>query len=407
MNETTFIAGDRCGAYTIVRLIGRGRTAEVYEAAPSVTSEAAEPSVAIRCLKPEHAGRARLIRRMLEERAILADAKHTNVAAVLGEGEHRGAPFTVLEFVPGRTLRERLDAERAPLTLPVALCFVRQIADGAAAIHAAGAAHGDLRPESILLTDIDEVKLCDLGPSVPICAPDPGNVSADIRAVGLILAEMLAGRRLDAASLGEALAEAPAYARELIEKAVLADPGSGFASMTDFSDAVNEAWNQLLQDNRAGVELRKALDMLAGVIEAINGAPSERGAAVPAAPAVTAAMKAAKDAMAATTLPAAPPSDDDEEEDEDTDVDIRRDALLGLDDGPTVIDDETDELVRHASNDLAALLKGVLDAAQDLALDATEEPPPASGATSGPASGSTSGPASGPTSAQSVKAKRG
>jgi tRNA A-37 threonylcarbamoyl transferase component Bud32 len=344
MNESSFKTGDRFGAYTIVRLIGRGRTAEVYEA----TREGLEKSVAVRCLRREHAASARFMRRMIEEASIFTDIRHTNVVAALDGGTHDGVPFSVLELVSGKTLRERLDAERGPLSMPIALCFVRQIADGAAALHAAGVVHGDLRPESIRLTDIDEVKLCDLGPGAPLKSPERGDPGADMRGVGLILAEMLVGRPVAAASLEEAIAPLPSYAQRLIEKAVAPEPGGGFASMTDLSDAINDAWNRLLQENRAGVELRRALDMLAGVIGAMGGAQGERKAR-------------SQDAAAGY----------EEEEDEDTDVDLRRPSLI--EDEATIEEPAAEDLLQDGSNDLAALLKSVLDAARDLALEGSDE----------------------------------
>lgn len=274
MNERAFNAGDRCGAYRIVRFIGRGRAAEVYEAVHIETGQAA----ALRRARADLAHDEQLQRRLLKEAEVLRKARHANVASVLAAGVHEGVPFTALEYVDGRTLRERLDEMAGPISLPVALCFAKQIADAAAAIHAAGSAHGDLRAESVRLTALDEVKLCDLGPEAPLSPPEKGDIRGDIRAVGLLVGEMLVGRPVSARSLGADLSRAPGPLRDLVQRAVFGDLEGGFASMEEVSVALDDAWSRFLEGTRSDRGgLRRALDALAGALQSIAKAPNEDG----------------------------------------------------------------------------------------------------------------------------------
>lgn len=274
MSKNSLQAGDLCGAYRILRLRGQGRTTEVYDAAHIETGH---PAV-IRRLLPAHAESEAMRQRMLDEAAVLKKAAHLNVAAVYEVGEREGAPFVALERVEGKTLRERLKLLGGPATSAVALCFVKQIADGAAALHAAGAAHGDLRAESVRLTEIDEVKLCDLGPGAPLTSPDRGDVRADIRALGLLFAEMLAGCPVNASSIDKALAGTSPHLRKLIQRAVSGKKTDGFSSMTEVSEALEETWAHLLQETRSSAGLKRALAQLSDAIKSMDkseGADSE------------------------------------------------------------------------------------------------------------------------------------
>lgn len=276
MNKNTLRAGDLCGAYRVLRLRGGGRSAEVYDA---VHAETGQPAVIRRPL-PTHAESDAMRQRIVEEAAVLKKAAHANVAAVLEVGEREGVPFAALERVEGKTLRERLKSLGGPATPAVALCFVKQIADGSAALHAAGAAHGDLRAESIRLTEIDEVKLCDLGPGAPLSSPERGDVAADIRALGLLFAEMLAGCPVTAASIGDALSGTSPHLRRLIQRAVLGGMTDSFGSMTEVSDALEEAWSHLLQETRSSAGLKRALAQLSDALKSMDKADGADGEGV-------------------------------------------------------------------------------------------------------------------------------
>src|SRR5208282_515983 len=92
------------------------------------------------------------------ERASGLTGEH--VAAVYDVLEENGEIFLVMEYVEGETLRERL---RRPLTLKEFLHVAVQCADALVAAHAHRIVHCDIKPENIMLTATQQVKILDFG----------------------------------------------------------------------------------------------------------------------------------------------------------------------------------------------------------------------------------------------------
>lgn len=320
---------DVCGSFRIVRFLARGRVSEVYEAEDDVTGQ----RVAIKTLARPFEVDTLARKRMEAETALLNAIDHPNVIRVLGSGEREGLPFRAMEYAAGKTLRARFDASPEPISVAVGLCFARQVVDAVGALHSTGAAHGALTPESILLTEIEEVKLVDLGdaplegrgykgrrlahaeasaarygeepePSLRYAAPEllrgaRADERTDVYSVGVVLYEMLAGTHpLEARSLlrsrkgrGEAPGEAaagplpltelyrgfPASTWAIIAKAIAPDPRARFASMAELGDAINDGWNALLEHNRAGADLNAALSLLTQALQVGVGPGGDAG----------------------------------------------------------------------------------------------------------------------------------
>src|SRR5262249_47420262 len=145
--------------YRIVRLLGRGGMGAVYE------MERLDGEVRLRAaLKfvPRALRSVRMIERFRQERQILADLNHPNIARLLDAGAAEdGSPYLVMELVEGvpvdqwcaeRKLRQR---EIVDLFLP--LCAAVQHAHGHLVIHR------DLKPGNILVNRAGEAKLLDFG----------------------------------------------------------------------------------------------------------------------------------------------------------------------------------------------------------------------------------------------------
>jgi non-specific serine/threonine protein kinase/serine/threonine-protein kinase len=145
--------------YRIVRLLGRGGMGAVYEV------ERLDGEVRLRAaLKfvPRALRSVRMIERFRQERQILADLNHPNIARLLDAGAAEdGSPYLVMELVEGvpvdqwcaeRKLRQR---EIVELFLP--LCAAVQHAHGHLVIHR------DLKPGNILVNRAGEAKLLDFG----------------------------------------------------------------------------------------------------------------------------------------------------------------------------------------------------------------------------------------------------
>ena len=102
-------------------------------------------------------------RRFLREARAAAAVVHEHVVGVFAVVESVGLPFLVMEYVPGRTLQDRLDRD-GPLSLPEILRIGTQTAAGLAAAHAQGLVHRDVKPANILLENgVERVRLTDFG----------------------------------------------------------------------------------------------------------------------------------------------------------------------------------------------------------------------------------------------------
>lgn len=117
--------------------------------------------VVVKLLDPSLAARPGIAEAFLREGRALGAVLHPNVVRVYEAGSQGGAPFLVLEPVRGGSLRARLRAGHVPL--PEALRLVTDVARGLAAAHAAGVAHGDVKPENVLLTSEGQAKVADFG----------------------------------------------------------------------------------------------------------------------------------------------------------------------------------------------------------------------------------------------------
>jgi serine/threonine-protein kinase len=87
---------------------------------------------------------------------------HPNVVAVHDQGLALGFPFLVMEYVPGRTIREVL-VQNGPFTSAHALEIMKSVLAGLASAHDAGFVHRDIKPENVLITNEGLVKVTDFG----------------------------------------------------------------------------------------------------------------------------------------------------------------------------------------------------------------------------------------------------
>jgi serine/threonine protein kinase len=118
--------------------------------------------VAIKLLKKELLADPEWRGRFVAEAKNMARVQHENVMQIHSFGVASGWPYFVMDYVPGGDLAEWRRLNRSPDPVLVA-GFVRQIASGLDAIHAAGLVHHDVKPSNVLLTREGRVLLTDLG----------------------------------------------------------------------------------------------------------------------------------------------------------------------------------------------------------------------------------------------------
>jgi len=215
-------------------------------------------------------------RRFQREAQMASSLNHPHILTVHDAGEFEGRQYLVTEFVDGGTLKDWAKAEKRTWRQTVEL--LTDVADGLAAAHAAGMTHRDIKPANILVAKNGYAKLADFGlakltdptpedvtrtlaaePTRPgmlvgtiaYMSPEqasgrPVDARSDIFSFGVVLYELLAGRRpfvgpndlvvLQTIIHGAAqpLAEGvPAALRAVVERALEKDPADRYQSMRD------------------------------------------------------------------------------------------------------------------------------------------------------------------------------
>ena len=148
--------GSRVGRYTIRECLGVGGMGEVYRADDSVLKR----SVALKRITPQASGDPTYRERLLREAERASSISNQHMAAVYDVLEEESELYLVMEFVEGETLRRSV---KQPIGAAQFFSFARQCAEALAAAHARGILHCDLKPENIIITPANEVKILDFG----------------------------------------------------------------------------------------------------------------------------------------------------------------------------------------------------------------------------------------------------
>src|ERR1700719_3312706 len=258
-------AGERVGPYEILDRIGKGGMGEVWRARdPRLNRE-----VAIKISAQQFSDRFE------REARSIAALNHSNICTLFDVGPN----YLVMELVEGATLAERI--AQGPMPLDEALAIARQIADALEAAHEKGIVHRDLKPANIKIRPDGSVKVLDFGlaksaEQAELTSDSPTMLSAagmilgtagymapeqargktvdrraDIWAFGVVLYEMLTGKRpFEGETTTEILSEViktdpswngvPPRAQRLLKSCLKKDPKKRLRDIGD-------AW-QLLED---------------------------------------------------------------------------------------------------------------------------------------------------------------
>jgi Tol biopolymer transport system component len=149
--------GTRLGVYEVVTQIGAGGMGEVYRA----TDSNLKRSVAIKVLPASVAGDADRLARFQREAEVLAALNHPNIGAIYGLEKTPDFTALVMELVEGEDLSQRIT--RGAIPIEEALPIAKQIAEALEAAHEQGIIHRDLKPANIKVRPDGTVKVLDFG----------------------------------------------------------------------------------------------------------------------------------------------------------------------------------------------------------------------------------------------------
>jgi Protein kinase domain len=257
--------------YQLGEVVGRGGMGEVRAA----TDVRLEREVAVKLLRADLAEIDEVRGRFEGEARAAAALVHPHVVAVFDAGEEDGAPYIVMERLPGRTLADEL--KTGPLSSFEVRDLALSVLGALDAAHRSGIVHRDVKPGNVLLAGDGSWKVADFGiakiaeaagdltvtgmmvGTPAYVAPErlegePATPASDLYSTGVILYEALTGRRAFAADNSLALAEqiragrAPALRSVLpdveprlgtvVERAMETDPGRRFASASEMRRAL-------------------------------------------------------------------------------------------------------------------------------------------------------------------------
>ncbi len=193
------------GPYRLVRRLGHGGMAEVFEARVYGAS-GFEKRVALKTLLSEHRGDADLERLLIEEAKLGARLQHRNVVQVHALGVEDGIYFVAMDFVDGADLGHAM--ERADLPVELTLLVLEEVALALEHAHALrddagrplGLVHRDVSPSNVLLSRAGEVKLADFGIAKQTKLAETTRASIRRGKYAYMSPEQVMGRALGAAS---------------------------------------------------------------------------------------------------------------------------------------------------------------------------------------------------------------
>ena len=210
-----------------------------------------------------------LLDRLELEAQTMARLQHPNIVTVHQfEKLNDGGAAIVMEYVPGGTLRDLIEANPKGAAIDEVQRLMREIGGALSLAHSSGVIHRDMKPENVLIDQSSVARVTDFGLAVSVdrksprltltgttvgtvdyLAPErlksdePPDAQCDVFAVGVILYELLVGvsPRGSFDAPRKLRPEVPGWLSEVTMKALRPDPGERFTSMEEFLEAFDNA----------------------------------------------------------------------------------------------------------------------------------------------------------------------
>ncbi len=266
----------KIGKYTVCGLLGKGGMSVVYKAHLPVIGK----TVALKLLSPHPnlvslLGREAVRERFISEALTIASLRSPHIVEIHDFDFHENEPFFTMEYYYrdlGRIIGEayRPDLPSRLLSLDKTIHYTRRLLAGLSRLGRAGIVHRDIKPGNLMVSDEDEIKICDFGfsrvrgeklarpPHLVIGSPfyaapeqernpDAVDVRADLYSAGVIVHRMLTGLLPEDGPQRPSLCHPdadPAWDR-FVERAIAPEPARRFASADEMLAGLEElalAW---------------------------------------------------------------------------------------------------------------------------------------------------------------------
>lgn len=279
------------GRYTLERELGHGAMGTVLLASDRLLNR----QVALKLLRMKPEDGPEIVERFYREARSMASLHHANLCPIYDFGEVDGQPYLTMAFINGRPLSDYLVGGR-PLVIRYAVTLARTLATALHQAHQMGIVHRDLKPANIMINQDAEPVLMDFGlarrqqpgeveltqqgmilGSPAYMAPEQveGKIvqigpATDVYALGVILYEMLSGRKPFDGAVTSVLAQIQSKQAEplripgdskgrldaICRRAMAKDLSRRYASALDFANALTEYLEEV-----NGVRLTSDVDL--------------------------------------------------------------------------------------------------------------------------------------------------
>ena len=199
--ETIVSVVEQLGPYRIEQKIGQGGMGQVFRALDTRLKR----TVAIKVLPSTHVADPDRRRRFLQEAQAASRLNHPNIVTLHDIANDGGVDYLVMEYVPGKTLKELIRPEGLPIS--EAGGYAIQLAGALAVAHAAGLIHRDIKPANIMVTSDGQVKVLDFGLAKQLTSAGADSLDAVQTVPGMLVGtvsymspEQTRGEPLDARS---------------------------------------------------------------------------------------------------------------------------------------------------------------------------------------------------------------
>ena len=265
--------GKTLASYEIQERLGEGSVGVVYRA----VQPRMDRTVALKLLQIDPGAGPSAVERFLQNARISGQFQHSNIVALYDAGQAHGCYYLAMEYIDGESVGSRLNRS-GPLSGRECLRIAMQMADALQTIHAAGVVHGDIKPDSILLTANGDAKLTDLNVTASLHSsgillgpahigphymapeqfsqPDSADHRADLYSLGATLYKMLTGRAPFSANsiaelmqaiqegtptpLNELCKDTPPLLAQLVDKLLEKDPADRHQSAAEVRGALRD-----------------------------------------------------------------------------------------------------------------------------------------------------------------------